>query len=188
MKVEDGDQGRIIINHPEFNHSMVVPLDKWSNINAERVMEVVEGYQDLPIDHDLSLIIGDISVPKGSGRVASITRLHGEKSSIAIKHALLRVENTNNHLCLPTAIGRMFAKLCPIMSLDEWRSITKDDPPTFNVTEKVIKHIVMTGSYIRNIKTPSNNTYRKTMVLILCQTANVPTDIALSLACRHQAV
>lgn len=110
-----------------------------------------------------------------------ITRLSGTNSSIAIKRSLLRVENTNNHLCLPIAIGRTFVKLCSIVSLDEWRLLTKDDPTTFNATEKVIKHRVMTGSFIRNIKTPTKNSYRTAMALTLCRKADIPTDRPLSL-------
>ncbi|CAC5372267.1 unnamed protein product [Mytilus coruscus] len=185
VKGNGGDLGRIIINHPEFHHALAIPLDKWSNIDAEKVMQRIEGYlnsdENLPIDDQMTVVVGNISVPKGSGKSTPITRLYGDNSSIALKRSLLRVENSEDHLCLPTSIGRTFVKLCPIVTLDEWRSISKEDPPSMNATMKVIKHRVMTGSYLRNIKTPSNNSYRKTMALTLCREAGVPTDRPLSL-------
>lgn len=69
---EGGDLDRIIINHPEFNHAILVPLDKWSNINANRVMEAIERFlnsdENLPLDDQMSIIVGNISIPKGSGK------------------------------------------------------------------------------------------------------------------------
>lgn len=38
VKENDGDLGRIVINHPELNHPIVVPLDKWANIDTNRVI------------------------------------------------------------------------------------------------------------------------------------------------------
>lgn len=154
VKGDGGDLGRIIVNHPEFHHALAIPLDKWSNINAQKVMEAIESFlnsdESLPIDEQMTVVVGNISIPKGSGKRVHITRLYGDNSSIAIKRSLYKVENSEDNLCLPTAIGRTFVKLCPIVTLDKWRSITENDHPSMNATMKVIKHRVMTGSYLRN--------------------------------------
>ncbi|CAC5376468.1 unnamed protein product [Mytilus coruscus] len=72
VKGNGGDLGRIIINHPEFHHALAIPLDKWSNIDAEKVMQRIEGYlnsdENLPIDDQMTVVVGNISVPKGSGK------------------------------------------------------------------------------------------------------------------------
>lgn len=133
-KAKGGEQdlGRVIIRHPELNHPIVVPLDKWSNINTNTVMSAVENVlnsdQSLSLSESMEVVIGNISVPKGSGRV-HITQLTGPHSSIALKRSMLRVVN-DDHLCLATAIGRCFVKLCKIVTFDEFKQLTKNDPAT----------------------------------------------------------
>lgn len=79
-KAKGGEQdlGRVIIRHPELNHPIVVPLDKWSNINTNTVMSAVENVlnsnQSLSLSESIEVII--ISIPKGAGRV-HITQLTG---------------------------------------------------------------------------------------------------------------
>ena len=71
VKGGDGDLGRIVINHPDLNHAIVVPLDKWSNINTDRVMDAIERVlnsdQNISIDNSLSIVIGKIKIPKPPG-------------------------------------------------------------------------------------------------------------------------
>jgi hypothetical protein len=41
-KGSEQDLSCVIVRHPELNHPIVVPLDKWSNINTNTVMTAVE--------------------------------------------------------------------------------------------------------------------------------------------------
>ncbi|VDI45068.1 Hypothetical predicted protein [Mytilus galloprovincialis] len=92
-KGNDNDLGRVIISHPELNDSIVVPLDKWSNINSQRVMEAVENVlnseENLPLDTSMHVTIGNITVPRGSGRFP-IIRLKGTSNSLALKKSILQ--------------------------------------------------------------------------------------------------
>lgn len=131
------------------------------------------------VSESMGILIGNISVPKGSGRV-HITQLKGPNSSIALKPSMLRVVN-DDHMCLATAIGRCFVKLCKIVTLDEFKRITKNDPPDMSATMKMVKHKVITKSYLAHLKSPSNTKHRKIMSKALCTAANVPMDRALTI-------
>ena len=39
---DDGDLDHVIINHPALNNPIGLPLQKWSNLNANTVMENIE--------------------------------------------------------------------------------------------------------------------------------------------------
>lgn len=75
----------------------------------------------------------------------------GPQSSIALKRSMLRVAN-NDHMCLAMAIGRCFVKLCKIVTLEEFKRITKNDQPNTSATMKMVKHRVLTKSYLAHIK------------------------------------
>jgi hypothetical protein len=72
-KGSEQDLSCVIVRHPELNHPIVVPLDKWSNINTNTVMTAVENVlnsdQKFSLSDQTEVLIGNISVPKGSGRV-----------------------------------------------------------------------------------------------------------------------
>ncbi|VDI57140.1 Hypothetical predicted protein [Mytilus galloprovincialis] len=185
----DYDLGRVIISHPELNNSIVVPLDNWSNINSQRVMDAVENVlnsdENLPLDTAMQVTIGSIAVPSGSGTIP-ITRLKGTRNSIALKKSLLQVSN-NDEMCMATAIGRCFLKLCEVVPLNKWREITKDDDPNMNTFQKVLKHGMTTKSYYKHVSDSAvnNKSYSKTMALTLCKEANLPTDKPLSIRDIH---
>jgi len=181
----NNDLGRVIITHRELNNSIVVPLDTWSNINSQRVMEAVENVlnseENLPLDTAMQVTIGNIAIPSGSGTM-QITRLKGAHNSIALKKSLLQVSN-DDQMCLATAIGRCFLKLCEIVPLNKWREITQDDDEDMNTVQKVIKHGMTTKSYYKHVSDSAvnNKSYSKTMALTLCKEANLPTDKPLSI-------
>lgn len=81
---KDTDLGRVIISHPELNNVIVVPLQKWSNLDSKTVMENIErvlnSEENLPLNDQMQVTIGNISVPTGSGR-HHITRLSGPQNS-----------------------------------------------------------------------------------------------------------
>lgn len=176
---KDTDLGRVIKIHPQLKNDIVVPLDKWSNIDSNRVMTAVENVlkseKNLPLD--MKIVIGNIAVPKGSGSL-SITRLTGAQSSIALKRSILRVSN-DDHLCLATAIGRCFLKLCEIVPGEKWKELTKRDPKYMNTFMKVMKHRITTKSYYKHVS--GGKSYSKTMGLTLCREANLPTDKPLTI-------
>lgn len=93
---------------------------------------------------------------------------------------MLRVVN-DDHLCLATAIGRCFVKLCKIVTFDEFKQLTKHYPSNMNTTMKMVKHRTITKSYLAHIKALSNTKYRKTMSKTLCTAAGVPTDRPLTI-------
>lgn len=183
----ESDMGRVIITHPELNNSIVVPLDTWSNINSNRIMQAVENVlnseENLPLDTGMEIIIGNIAVPSGSGNLR-ITTLNGTHSSIALKKSMLRVSN-DDRLCLATAIGRCFLKICETVPEDTWKEITKDDPRNMNTFMKVMKHRKTTKSYPKHVGESAvggkNKSYSKTMALTLCKEANLPTDRSLTI-------
>ncbi|CAG2238522.1 unnamed protein product [Mytilus edulis] len=140
-KAKGGEQdlGRVIVRHTDLNHPIVVPLDKWSNINANTVMTAVENVlnsdETLKLSDQTEILVGNISIPKGSGRV-HVTQLQGPQSSIALKRSMLRVANSD-HMCLATAVGRCFVKLCKIVTLEEFKRITENDRPNMSATMKM---------------------------------------------------
>ena len=88
---------------------------------------VLQSDENLPLDAQMQITIGSIAIPRGSGTLA-ITKLTGPQHSIAIKRSLMKISN-DNHMCLATAIGRCFMQLCKVVSLLEWKEISKDDDP-----------------------------------------------------------
>ncbi|VDH93843.1 Hypothetical predicted protein [Mytilus galloprovincialis] len=141
------------------------------------VENVLNSEENLPLDTGMKIVIGNIAVPKGSGSL-SITRLTGAQSSIALKRSILRVSN-DDHLCLATAIGRCFLKLCEIVPGEKWKELTKRDPKYMNTFMKVMKHRATTKSYYKHVS--GGKSYSKTMGLTLCREANLPTDKPLTI-------
>ena len=138
---DDQDLGLVGITHPQLNNPIVVPIQKWSLLNSNTVMDnierVINSEENLPLDAQMQITIGSIAIPRGSGTLA-ITRLTGPQNSIAIKRSLMKISN-DNHMYLATAIGRCFMQFCKVVSLLEWKEISKDDDPTRNAMAKAIK-------------------------------------------------
>jgi hypothetical protein len=138
---DDQDLGLVGITHPQLNNPIVVPIHKWSLLNSNTVMDnierVINSEENLPLDAQMQITIGSIAIPRGSGTLA-ITRLTGPQNSIAIKRSLMKISN-DNHMYLATAIGRCFMQFCKVVSLLEWKEISKDDDPTRNAMAKAIK-------------------------------------------------
>jgi hypothetical protein len=138
---DDQDLGLVGITHPQLNIPIVVPIQKWSLLNSNTVMDnierVINSEENLPLDAQMQITIGSIAIPRGSGTLA-ITRLTGPQDSIAIKRSLMKISN-DNHMYLATAIGRCFMQFCKVVSLLEWKEISKDDDPTRNAMAKAIK-------------------------------------------------
>lgn len=143
-KGSDDDLGRVVLSQSAFHNPIVVPLQKWENIDTNKVMEAVERVLNSD-ENSNQVVIGNIAVPSGRGTLP-ITRLEGENDSRAIKRSILKKKD--DHLCLASAISRCFLRLCKIVTLTEWNEITKgDDASKTNTTMSVIKHRVATKSF-----------------------------------------
>ena len=104
----------------------------------ESLKNVLNSDENLPVDHQMQIIIGNITVPTGSGTIP-ITRLdNGPQNSIALKRSMLK-ETIGDNLCLPSSIGRAWLKLYDTVSLAKWKEITQKNLPGMNATMKVIK-------------------------------------------------
>lgn len=138
----------------------------------ESLKNVLNSDENLPVDHQMQIIIGNITVPTGSGTIP-ITRLdNGPQNSIALKRSMLK-ETIGDNLCLPLSIGRAWLKLYDTVSLAKWKEITKKNLPGMNATMMVIKHRKMPKSYYKHVNDSTTMKYRKNMALTLCTEANV---------------
>lgn len=88
----DADLGRVVISHPNLNNPIVVPLQSWQNLNADRVMseitKVLNSNETLSVDENLLVTVGTIDLPKGgswSGNKLSVTSLFGPNNSLMKK-------------------------------------------------------------------------------------------------------
>lgn len=83
---DNNDLGRVIINHPGLSNAIVVPLQKWSYLNSDKVLEnikrVLNSDENLTLDNQMQVTIGNIKIPQGSA-ATKITRLSGPHNSIA---------------------------------------------------------------------------------------------------------
>jgi len=107
----DNDSGRVVIEHPSLNNSIVVPLRPLEQLDAETVMQIIEKNidQSRRARHGFNINVGIINQPKGSGRLR-ITKLHGENNSLHRKQAIINIVNVD-HLCMARAIAMSSAKL-----------------------------------------------------------------------------
>lgn len=129
----DADLGSVVMNHPNLNNPIVVPLQSWQNLNADRVMsgitKVLNSNETLSVDENLLVTVGTIDLPKGgswSGNKLSVTSLFGPNNCLMKKKSVLYVENDNN-LCLPIAIGLCFLKTCKKVDAESWSRLTGND-------------------------------------------------------------
>jgi len=87
------DLGRVVIHHDGLNHPIVVPLQAWDGLNANKVMETLEktlnSNESLCLDHSFDIAIGTVDMPKGGAR-RHITRIRGTKK-------LARLETLDHH-------------------------------------------------------------------------------------------
>ena len=86
--LEGNDLGRVVIHHNGLHDPIIVPLQPWEHLNADKVMEVIEkvrnSNQDLSIDDSFEITVGSIDLPKG-GAWRRITKIKGEKNSLHLK-------------------------------------------------------------------------------------------------------
>lgn len=140
---------------------------------------ILQSDENLPLDAQMQITIGSIAIPRGSGTL-SIIRLTGPQNSIAIKRSLMKISN-DNHMCLATAIGRCFMQFCKVVSLLEWKEISKeDDPPGMPWRRPSNRR--KRQSYYKHVGDSRMKRYGKQMALTLCMEAKAPSDRPLGLS------
>ena len=116
------DLGRVIIQHQGLDNPIIVPLQRWDQLNAakviEAIMKVLNSHQELLIDQSFIIVIGLIILPKGSSK-RQMTKVKGKNNLVHLKRSLVTIENKDD-LCMARAIGVSWAKL-NICTVDEWK-------------------------------------------------------------------
>ena len=113
----------------------------------DNIGRVLNSDENLPLDTQMQITVGSTAIPRGSGTLA-ILRLTGSQNAIAINRSLMKISNYD-HMCLATAIGRYFMKLCKVVPLLEWKEI--GDDPIMNAMAKAIKHRKTTKNYYKHV-------------------------------------
>jgi hypothetical protein len=108
------DFGRVVIHHQGLHDPIIVPLQAWDQLTADKVMEIIEkvlnSNQNLSIDESIYISIGSIELPKGSvGPRRRITKLKGKNNSLKLKTSIVTIEN-DDQMCMARAIGVSWAK------------------------------------------------------------------------------
>lgn len=134
VRANGSDLGRIVIQNNGLKNPVVIPLQKWDNLNAETVMDgiakVLNSNEELIVDDNTTVSIGSITIPKGSGGGIPITSLFGHRNSLSRKKSIFEVNE--NGMCLPIAIGLCYLKTCKKVRALEWKELTIQD---VNLTE-----------------------------------------------------
>lgn len=69
--MEGADLGREVIQNNGLNSPIVIPLQHLDSLNLDTVMDgitkVLNSNEELVVDDSMSVTIGSISIPKGSG-------------------------------------------------------------------------------------------------------------------------
>ena len=177
----DADLGRVIVQHPNLQNPMVVPLQPWENLNADVVMEniskVLNSHENLDCDENMTVTVGSISLPKGGAKLPT-TQLFGPRNSLQRKQSIFYIENDNN-LCLAISIALCFLKTCKKVDSDTWSSVTHaDNDSEFS---QILKHKTVSKHYYDNVLKKTRKKMRTDIAIQLCQRAGVPTTRFLGL-------
>lgn len=182
---QNADLGRVVLSHPNLNNPVIVPLQPWESLNADKVMseisKVLNSNENIPVDEHLLVTIGSIDIPKGgswSGNKLPVTSLFGPNSSLAKKKSVLYVENDNN-LCLPISIGLCFMKTCKKVNAETWSGLVGEDMGT--MLDHVIRHKTIPKWYYGDLFKKSRRKLQTEMAKKLCERAGVPVDRYLGL-------
>jgi hypothetical protein len=107
------DLGRVVIHHQGLHDPIIVPLQPWDQLTANKIMETIEkvlnSNKNLSIDESFYISIGSIELPKGGAR-RRITKLKGKNNSLKLKTSIVTIEN-DDQMCMARAIGVSWAKL-----------------------------------------------------------------------------
>ena len=123
------DLGRVVIQHDALHDPIIIPLQRWDQLNADVVLGTIEkvlnSNQNLTVDESMDISIGTVELPKGSGSTnRRITKIKGKNNSLDLKKksVVLTIEN-KDQLCMARAIGVSWAKF-KRCTPEEWAEIT----------------------------------------------------------------
>jgi len=171
------DSGRVVIEHPSLNNSIVVPLRPLEQLDAETVMQIIEktltSHEELDITDGFNINVGIINQPKGSGRLR-ITKLHGENNSLHRKQAIINIVNVD-HMCMARAIAMSWAKLHTVTA-EEWQTTA---PKGCDVTH-MLRHQMVPKYHYSNMLSKTRHE-QETFARTLCRLTGVSTERPASL-------
>ncbi|XP_053373006.1 uncharacterized protein LOC128546475 [Mercenaria mercenaria] len=176
------DLGRVVIHHQGLHDPIVVPLQPWDQLNADRVMETIEkvlnSNKDLCIDESFDISVGSIDLPKGSGGPRRrITKLKGKNNSLQLKTSIVTIEN-DDQMCIARAIGVSWAKLNRCTS-EEWKEITKNRQKKSNL-QLILENQKVPESYYKKLREKKRDEQRQ-LAAAISQLAQIPMDRPASL-------
>lgn len=94
----ENDLGRVLIHHESLHDPIIVPLQPWDQLNADKVMETIEkvlnSNESLSVDESFEITVGSIDLPKGGAR-RRINDLKGNNNSLHLKTFIVTTENND---------------------------------------------------------------------------------------------
>lgn len=127
VRENGSDIGSVVIQNRGLKAPIVIPLQKWDNLNADTVMDGItkdlNSNEELVVDDSMSVTIASITFPKGSGGGLPITSLFGHQNSLSRKRSIF--EAYEDGMCLPIAIGLCYPKTCKKVGAREWKQMTQ---------------------------------------------------------------
>ena len=176
------DLGRVVIQNNGLKAPIVIPLQKWDTLDSDTVMngitKVLNSNEELIVDDSMSVTIGAIALPAGSGGGIPITSLYGPGNSLRRKKSMFEIIDSG--MCLPIAIGMCYLKSCKKLKKAEWNRLTGTDKKLTEM-EKAIKYKTCLESYFGNLKSKTNTKGRRQMAETLCRKAGVPIKDTMGL-------
>ena len=171
--LQGNDLGRVVIHHDALHNPVVVPLQKWDTLDANRVMEILEkvlnSNQELSINETFDIIIGTIDLPKGGTR-KHIIRIKGENTSLDLKRSVVTNENEDK-MCMARAIGVSWAKL-KRCTKEEWEEVTKNRQGKSSLA-LVLEYQKAPLSYYNDLVNKKKK-HKGQLARALCKMAGVP--------------
>ncbi|XP_060564754.1 uncharacterized protein LOC132723964 [Ruditapes philippinarum] len=176
------DLGRVVIHHQGLHDPIIVPLQPWDQLTANKVMEIIEkvlnSNQNLSIDESFYISIGTIELPKGSGGPRRrITKLKGKNNSLKLKTSIVTIDN-EDQLCMARAIGVSWAKLNRCTP-EEWKEIAKTRQKKSNL-QLILENQQVPNSYYQKLTEKKRDEQRQ-LAIALSQLAGVSMDRPASL-------
>lgn len=84
VRENGSDLGRVVIQNSGLKTPIVIPLPKWCTLIADTVMDgitkVLNSNEELFVDDNISVSVGSITIPKGSGGGTPIATLFGHNN------------------------------------------------------------------------------------------------------------
>ena len=177
----DDDLGRLVIQHPSLDSTIVVSIRFLHQFTAESVMEVIQNVlnsnQGLVIDDSFLVTIGIIRVFRGgAGGHTYITCLNGRQDSAHVKKSIIKIVN-NDNMCLARSIAVSYGKVHCVSNL-EWRESTEGLQG--DAISLALQCKKLSPSLYNHLREKNRQTQTK-FALKLCELADVDPELPASL-------